>query len=144
MERFIDPNEIAERLIFAVEAVLVLFFVISPIVGYIIARTIANRVNRLIVWCVMFLLVNVCANGGYAYFRERIPYERMPDISLIALMIVGAICIAMLVGKYLAWYLAPSGQSELEREFEEMTPEEMSPMDVRRKAEIERKRKQRG
>lgn len=143
-EQFVDLNEMARRVVYAVESVLFLFFVISPIIGYLIARTIAKRVNQVMVWGVMFLLINLCANGGYLYLRDRIPIERLPDPSLVALMIVAAIAIAMLIGRYLAWYLEPPAQSELQREFEDMTEDQMSPVDIRRKEEMERRRRLRG
>jgi len=138
---FINPNELAEKLAFAVRWLFLLFFIISPIMGYLMARQIAKRSNQVIVWSVMVGLLNVIMAGGYFILREQIPVDRLPDWTLAALTSVGGTCISLLAGKYLKWWLEPPGPSEFEREFLNLKPEEMSPLDVRRVQEMERRRR---
>lgn len=141
---FIDFNDLAAQLAFAVQGFFVLFLVISPVMGYLMARQIANRTNQVIVWSVMVLLLNGVMMGGYVILRDHIPDEYLADWMLAALTSVGGASSSILVGKYLRWWLEPPGPSEFEREFAQMKPEDMSPIDIRRQQEIERRHRIRG
>ena len=107
MEQFIDVNDLGVTLVLAVQAFFVLFWIISPIMGAIMAKAIENRTNSAMALGAFLLVFNLTFVGMTYFIRKAIPEERLSTTPLNLLSIVGALALALIVGRYVLWVLTP-------------------------------------
>lgn len=137
-------TQIALQFALAVQGVLVLFFVISPVMGSLIHRGVAKRSTLVLVVCTMIVIGNLVYMGMVYIVRQTIPQSVIPDLIWIILSFCTAFSISVLIGRYLNWLL---GDHEIPavwvREYEELSEADMMPFDRRRKREMERRKRSR-
>jgi len=63
MDIFVDFNEMEQMLILAVQGILIIFWVISPIGGFVMARAIHRRSTSVLILAGMLLMFNVVFVG---------------------------------------------------------------------------------
>ncbi len=137
-------NELALRFAFAVQGILVLFFVVSPLMGTMMHRGIAKRSTLVLVTCVMALLGNLIYMGMVHILRTSIPKTAISDFAWIILSFLTAVSLTWLVGRYLYWLLNDHFEpAAWVTEYEELTEADMLPFDRRRKQEMERRKRSR-
>lgn len=137
-------NELALKLALAVQGVLVLFFVVSPLMGGLIHRQVAKRSTLVMVVAVMALIGNLIYMAMVHIARRHIPETAISDFAWILMSFLTAFSISWLVARYLYWILSDNFYpAEWVREYEELTDEDMLPFDRRRKQEMERRKKSR-
>jgi hypothetical protein len=140
----INTLSLGARVAFALQFTLILFFIISPVMGYFLAREIHKRVNLVLAWGTGTL---VMLGGSFALayvLRGAIPLERLDNTVLSLLSGVAAVCAGMLLARFLSWWLRDPELPQWAKELQNLPPEEMSPIDYRRKAWLERKKRLRG
>jgi hypothetical protein len=136
--------DIAERLVFAIQGTLILFFVVSPIMGYIIARQIKDRTRVVIGVCMGMLIVIVGNMGLNLLLLRLLPEGTLPDWAIALLSFAASGAIGMIVAKYILWVLAEPGTPEWLKEDESRPYEELAPFEKRRRDEMARRKAIRG
>lgn len=94
----------------AVMGTLVLFFVISPALGYMMAREVQRRPLVIFVIGVMLLLSNVTF-GALVYVLPRTLPESTSSTLIILISLGAGFLLALAVGAYLSWSFAPPGSA---------------------------------
>jgi hypothetical protein len=143
MQQVMPVNEVglAARVAFAVQFVLILFFIISPIMGYFIAQEVKNRVNFVLAWGVG-VLVMLGGSFALAYvLRGAIPLERVDNVLLGLLSGIAAVITGILLARFLTWWLRDPELPQWAQEQQNIAPADMTPVDRRRKAWLERKKR---
>src|SRR5262245_57231276 len=94
-----NPTDLSFRLALAVQGTFIIFFVVSPIMGYLLARGIKNRTSFVISWCAGTLLVLVGSFGLNLLLRRVIPVENLSDIGVSILSGIAAIAAGILLAR---------------------------------------------
>lgn len=103
MDAFGDLSGIWPAVRTAVSGVLVLFFIISPIVGGLWARQIRNRTTLVIAGGLFLLLADVIFTVVVALGREAASPADVSDIELFIIGLLIGVVIAWPVTRALAW-----------------------------------------
>lgn len=137
-------NDLALRFALAVQGFLVLFFVISPLMGNLIHKGVARRSTQVLVVCVMALIGNLVYMMMVHLLRQFVPVTAISDFAWIVLSFLTAMSISWLIARYLHWLLSDNFElAPWVTEYEELTDADMLPFDRRRKQEMERRKRTR-
>lgn len=93
-----------------VAGTMLLFFVISPAMGYMMARQVRRRPLVIFVIGVMLLLSNVTF-GALVYLLPRTLPESTSSTVIILISLGAGFLLALAVGAYLSWTFAPPGSA---------------------------------
>jgi hypothetical protein len=138
------PSEdITARLAFAIQFTLILFFIISPIMGYFIAQGIKKRANFFIGWGIGVLIVLLGSFGLSFILRQAIPVTMLSDIAIGLLSSVASVAAGILLAKYIVWVMGDPGKAAWVIEHEKLQEDDLLPFERRRRAEEERRKKAR-
>lgn len=149
MEQITDamgaPSEIEmqARLAFAAQFTLLLFFIISPIMGYLIAQGVKKRANFFIGWGIGVLIVLLGSFGLSFILRQAIPATTLPETAVGLLSCMASIAAGILLAKYIVWVMGDPGKAAWVVEHDALKEEELLPFERRRRAEEERRKKAR-
>ena len=124
---------------FIVQATLILFFVVSPIVGMFMHRAIAQTSTLVLVVCVCFLVADVGAFALFFGIRSIADESVIGDVPLGILSIVASGVVGILLGRYISWHYRAGGKPAYLKDVDEM--EFLSPVDRRRKQHMKRKKR---
>jgi hypothetical protein len=133
---------VAAQVAFAVQSVLILFFVVSPFMGWLFARSMAGRANVfLVVSVVMFIVIG--ANMGINLaLRALLSEAQMSGIAIAILSFVASLALALLIGRYVLWYFTDTHADFARQQHEAFLKKEgMSPFDKRRMETMAQKKK---
>lgn len=136
-----NATNLSFQLALAVQGTFIIFFVVSPLMGYLLARGIKNRVNFVISWCAGMLLVLVGSFGLNLLLRRYIPVEILPDVAVSILSGVAAVAAGILLARYLVWWQADPGKPAWVIAHDKMATDEMMPFEKRRRHEMERRKR---
>ncbi len=107
MERFIDVNNLSLTLTLAVQGVVILFWVVSPFVGGIMAKGVKRRPNATLIIGLSLLVFNLLFVGlTYILQKARGDPNLNTAISVSSLAI--ALAVAMVLARYLNWMMKPA------------------------------------
>lgn len=138
-----DAANLGVLLAFAVQGTFIVFFVISPIMGYLLARSIQSRVNGVIAWCAGVLVILLGNFGVSMLLRRAIPPAQLPDFALTLLCGAGSVAAGVLLAKYIVYFLADPGKPQWVIEYENMQKDELLPFERRKYQEVERRKRAR-
>lgn len=112
MDAFVDLDSLETMLIFGVQGILIIFWVISPIGGFIMARAIRQRSTSVLILAGMILIFNVLfVDLTYLLTTE---YEVTDDPAL-RIALATALIVSLLLGVF-TLYLYRSEKSVLDQE----------------------------
>lgn len=139
------PSEagLAAQMAFAFQFTLVLFFVISPMMGYFIAQGVKNRTNFFIGWGIGVLIMLLGSFGLSFLLRAAIPVDAMSDMVVGILSCVAAVAAGILLAKYIVWAMADPGKPAWVVAHENLKDEDLLPFERRRKREEARRNRAR-
>lgn len=137
----LNATDISVRVAFAFQATLILFFIVSPVMGYLLSRSIHNRVNLVLSWCCGVLVTLLGGFGLSFLLRQAIPEDRLPDLAVGLLSGTGAVTFGILLARYITWWLAEPGKAAWVIEHDNMPDDELMPHERRRREEMERRKK---
>ncbi len=138
-----SEGDLAAQVAFAFQFTLILFFVISPIMGYFIAQGVKTRANFFIGWGIGVLIVLLGSFGLNFVLRQAIPVTILPDIAIGLLSSIASVASGILLAKYIVWVMGDPGKAVWVIEHETLKEDELLPFERRRRAEEERRKKAR-
>lgn len=134
-------GNLAVKFALVVQGVLVLFFVISPLMGKLIHQGIAKFSSLVLIVCTMFVVGNLSYMGMVYVIYRSLPPDIFNPFVWILLSFLVAFSLSLLVGRYMNWYLSDNFNRAIwTQEYDSLTDDEMMPFDRRRKEEMERRR----
>jgi MFS family permease len=137
----LNPAELGENVTIAILGFFVLFFIISPIVGGIMARRIGRRWAFSMITGSMVLTFSIVFVALFFFLLPNSLDLSADQLSIISMAV--AFGAAAFVGVYARWWLGvDSGPSLLEKEFEELEVD--MPFDARRREWITKQREMTG
>lgn len=135
-------NDIATRLIFAMQGFLILFVVISPAIGKLMHQAIARASSLVLIVCTMILVGNLIYMGMIYVAYPALPDDAIHPYIWVILSFCTSFSITILLGRYLNWQLSDNFSAAIwTKEYEELTDDEMLPFDRKRKREMERRKR---
>ena len=136
--------ELGAQVAFAMQATLILFFLVSPIMGLVLAQQIKNR-TRLVIGAGIGILIVLVGNVGLTLLLGRLlPVGRLPDWAIMLLSFAASGTGGMIVAKYIMWVMADPGVPEWLTESEKRPYDELAPFEKRRRDEVNRRKAARG
>ena len=136
--------EIGAQVAFAMQGTLILFFIVSPIMGYVMAQQIKSR-TRLVIGPGIGVLIVLLGNLGLTLLLGRIlPIGTLPDWGIVALSFAASGAVAMIVAKYILWVMEDPGVPQWLTESEKRPYHELAPFEKRRRDEVNRRKAARG
>jgi hypothetical protein len=137
-------GEIATKFAFALQGTLVIFFVISPLMGKLIHHGVAKVNTQVLVVCTMLLIGNLTYMGMIYIVYPLLPQGAIHEIVWIMLSFSASCSLALLIGRYINWMLNDNLEPAVwVQEYENLTEADMMPFDRRRKREMERRKQSR-
>jgi len=131
------------QVVVALQATLIIFFVVSPIMGLQLAKTVANRTNLVLSFC-SGMLTTMIVSGGVTYWLGTIiPEERLSPNVILTLCTIGGICLGYLVARYLNWVLSDPGEATWMSEFRHMIAQDGNAIDREKLYRMQQKKKKR-
>ncbi|MCU0513853.1 MAG: hypothetical protein MUE40_14940 [Anaerolineae bacterium] len=140
----LQQADLAAQVAFAIQGTLIVFFVVAPVLGWLLARGVARRANAVLAWCCAVLVVLVGSFGLNWLLRRAIPPAQLPDVAVHGLSLAAALASGLLLARYLLWLLAEPGKAPWVIEHEQLQDDELLPFERRRKLEMARRKKLRG
>jgi hypothetical protein len=137
----VNAMDIGFQVAFAFQATLIIFFVVSPVMGYFLARGIKSRVNFVLSWCCGTLVTLVGSFGLSLLLRRSIPQENLPDVAIALLSGLASMATGILLARYLVWWLAEPGKAAWVIEHDKLQTDELMPFEIRRRQEMERRKR---
>jgi len=135
-----DELDISARLALAVQGTLLLFFVVSPLMGMLMARLFEKAADALLAFSAAMLVV-CCVSFAFNWFAQSIiPPDRLPPWAVQALSFAFSGALAGLVMRYIRWYTRPP-QDIWTLELEATPEEDLSIFDQRRLDWLARKKR---
>jgi hypothetical protein len=136
--------DIGAQVAFAFQMTLVLFFIVSPIMGFVLAQQIKSR-TRLVIGMGIGILVVLVGNVGLTLLLGRLlPAGTLPDWAIVGLSFAGSGAAGMIVAKYILWVMADPGVPQWLVEPDKRPYHELSPFEKRRHDEMKRRKAARG
>ena len=137
-------GDVATKFAFAVQGTLVVFFVISPMMGKLIWHGIAKASSLVLIVCTMLLIGNLVYMGMVYIVYRWLPEGAIHEIIWIVMSFSTSISLSLLLGRYINWMMNPNFKSAIwVQEYEDLTEADMMPFDRRRKREMERRKQSR-
>lgn len=137
-------EDFATKFALALQGFLVIFFVISPMMGKLIHHSIAKASSLVLIVCTMLLIGNLVYMGMVYVVYRLLPEGAIHEIVWSILSFGMAFSLSVLVGRYMNWMMSDNIEPAVwVKEYEDLTEADMMPFDRRRKQEMER-RKQTG
>lgn len=125
--------------VLALQATLILFFVVSPLMGMIIWRSTAKHYNRIMVLC-FGVLITLLANIGINYLLRRLDSNKvMSDLAITVLSFIAAMALGIMLARGLAFFISPPGKPGWVIEMENIPDHELSPFDEKRRLHMARR-----
>jgi hypothetical protein len=132
--------ELGAQLTIAIQFTLIIFFVISPIMGYIVAQQIKNR-TRVVIGVGIGILVVLFGNMGLTMLLMRaLPVGTLPDWAIVLLSFAASGAMAIIVAKYILWVMADPGTPQWLTESDSRAYHELAPFEKRRRDEMARRK----
>lgn len=137
----VNPMDMGARVALAVQGTLIIFFIVSPVMGFLLARGIQSRVNFVLSWCVGMFVTLVGGFGMNLLLRRAIPVETMSNLAITLLSAAASLAFGILLARYLTWWMGEPGKPAWAIEQENIDPDEMMPHEKRRRDEMERRKR---
>jgi MFS family permease len=139
MERFIDMEKFAETMQFALAAYVVSAFILSPIATMLAWRFSRGRRGTFLLVTLGLFLVFTLIFYGLPFLMIEVWQVAMPTELVYGISLAVALGVMLLIALLLRIALV-DGPSALEVEFDTLSEAQMSPIDLNRKANMERRR----
>lgn len=137
-------SEAAQRFALALQGILVVFFVISPMMGKLLHQGVARYSSLVLVVCTMFIVGNLSYMGMVYIIYPELPPDSIPPLVWIMLSFLAAMSLSVLVGRYMNWFLSDKMDNTFYvKEYDNLSEADMMPFDRRRKREMERRKRSR-
>ncbi len=122
MELLLNIQEAQEVLTVAVGGTLVIFFVISPIIGGVIARRLGRAYATTIITCSMMLVFSVTFVGLHQILPSLSQLEPQSPI-IFGASLLASLTLALAVALLLRWHFTESPISLLQQQQDQLTDE---------------------
>lgn len=142
MEAFQSLDTLGEAVVIALSGTLILFFIISPLAGFVMARQVAKQSTLVLVIGVMVAIADLTFTGIVYVGRATIAPADLSDFALYGIGIAVGFIVAWPVGRYLAWVIADAPRYDPSGELRHLQNPDVSLMPAQRKR-IERLQKRR-
>lgn len=142
IERIVGPVDavgMVAQLVLVVQSTLVIFFVVSPLMGAIMWRTISNRVNFVLAWSAGVVVVLLSNYALTDLLRRAIPESHLPALPRAIISASVSICIGLLLAVYIAWVTKAPGMPIWVKEHEARSDEDLMPFEIRRREWMKRR-----
>lgn len=139
----LDPVSLGAQLAVAVQGFFVLFFVVSPILGGIVARQVGKSSTAVMVWSIGFLVLVVVNFGLNFGLRLLLPISFLSNEAIAVLSSVSATALALLSARYAKNLFGEYDDTFARQLHQKMIEEDMLPFDKRRQEWQKRREKAR-
>lgn len=137
-------DDIAVKFTFALQGILVMFFVVSPLMGKLIHHGVAKASSLVLVVCTMLLIGNLMYMGMVYIVYRLLPAGVIHQLIWIIMSFCASVSVATLIGRYMNWMMSDNFKAAVwTQEYEDLTEADMMPFDRRRKREMERRKQSR-
>ncbi|GEM_PF-2818751 len=137
-------NELVLQLAFAIQGFLILFCVVSPVMGKLIHIGVAKFSTLVLIVCTMFIVANLSYMGMVYVVYPTMPSQTFHLFVWIILSFLTALSLSALVGRYMNWFYSDNFNRAIWiQEYDALTDVDMMPFDRRRKQEMERRKRSR-
>lgn len=129
----LNMGEMGARVVMFFNLTIVVFFIVSPILGM-FGQGIMGRSKDAFFAISSAILVGVVSNVGINYgLRAIMPEGRMSDFTMGLIAVLAAVALAWLVGRTLAFALAPPGKGYYQQQEDALEEEDLMPFERRRR-----------
>ena len=146
MQQFINTNDLFVTILLVVQAVLILFFVVSPIGGALIARGIAKKTDHFLMLAVMLMVFNGVFAGVTYYLQTQLDEATLTDTVASLIGVGAALFVSLPVGLWLFSHLGQYQSDLLKAERDHLDDDEFRPSTIfeeKRRERLRRKYKKR-
>jgi hypothetical protein len=134
-------GDFALKFVFILQGFLVIFFVVSPLLGKFVHQSIAKASSMVLIVCTMLLIGNVVYMGMVYGIYSILPKGAIHQIIWAILSFATAFSLSILVGRYMSWMMSDNFNPAVwEQEYDDLTEADMMPFDRRRKQEMTRRK----
>lgn len=135
----LNMGEMGARVVMFFNLTIVVFFIISPILGM-FGQGIMGRSKDAFFAISSAILVGVVSNVGINYgLRYIMPEGRMSDFTMGLIAVLTSVALAWLVGRTVAFALAPPGKGYYQQQEDALEEEDLMPFERRRRQYQERR-----
>lgn len=135
----LNMGEMGARVVMFFNLTIVVFFIVSPILGM-FGHSIMGRSKDNFFAISSAILVGVVSNVGINYgLRYIMPEGRMSDFSMGLIAVLTSVTLAWLVGRTVAFALAPPGKGYYQQQEDALEEEDLMPFERRRRQYQERR-----
>ena len=135
----LNMGEMGARVVMFFNLTIVVFFIVSPILGM-FGQGIMGRSKDTFFAISSAILVGVVSNVGINYgLRYIMPEGRMSDFSMGLIAVLTSVALAWLVGRTVAFALAPPGKGYYQQQEDALEEEDLMPFERRRRQYQERR-----
>ena len=129
----LNMGEMGARVVMFFNLTIVVFFIISPILGM-FGQAITGRWKNTFFAISSAILVGVVSNVGINYgLRAIMPQGRMDDVSIGLIAVLTSLALAWLVGRTIVFALAPPGKGYYQQQEDALQEEDLMPFERRRR-----------
>lgn len=129
------------KFVLVLQGFLVVFFVVSPLMGKLVHQSIAKASSMVLIVCTMLLIGNVIYMGMVYGIYRILPKGTIHQIVWAILSFATAFSLSILVGRYMSWMMSDNFNSAVwKQEYDDLTEVDMMPFDRRRKQEMARRK----
>lgn len=137
-------NQIALELVLAIQGFLILFCVVSPLMGKLIHSGVAKFSSLVLIACSMFIIGNLSYMAMVYVIFPLFPANTIHPLVWIVISFFTAFSLAALTGRYMNWHFSDTFNPAIwVQEYDDLTEADMMPFDRRRKQEMERRKRSR-
>lgn len=135
----LNMGEMGARVVMFFNLTIVVFFIVSPILGM-FGHSIMGRSKDNFFAISSAILVGVVSNVGINYgLRYIMPEGRMSDFTMGLIAVLTSVALAWLVGRTVAFALAPPGKGYYQQQEDALEEEDLMPFERRRRQYQERR-----
>lgn len=135
-------NNTAMQVVFAFQAMLIIFFVVSPVVGKLMHAAVAKASSLVLIVCSMILVGNLMYMGMVYVIYPIFPEGSIHPYAWIIMSFCCAFSVSILLGRYMNWMLSDNFNASIwADEYENLTEDDMMPFDRKRKREMKRRKR---
>jgi presenilin-like A22 family membrane protease len=133
---------VAAQVVFVIQSILILFFIVSPFMGWLLARSMKGRANVFLVVSVVMLVVIGANVGLNLALRALLTEGQMSSVAIAILSFMASLALALLIGRYVLWYVTDTHDDFARKQHEAFLKKEgMSPFDKRRMETMAQRKK---
>ena len=135
--------QLPEKVVFAVQWTLIIFFIGAPTLGWMFAKSLKETANVVLAWSVALIMLTGGNFGLNLLLRDLIAPDFLGDEWVAILSAALIIPTTLLLTRFLLWMLAEPEQPAWMANYDTMDESKLLPFERRRRETIERRNRAR-